>query len=94
MVLAGPTNTQSGFVDLDDMIMYSHSWREHVSSLLEVLQRLSKALLMLNLAKCEFSKATVTYLGKQVGHGQVYLVDAKVQAVLLYPVLSTRCKLR
>ena len=40
-----------------------------------------------------FGKATVTYLGKQVGHGQV-LVDAKVKAVLKYPVPSTRRELR
>ena len=36
----------------------------------------------------------MTYLGKQVGHGQVRPVDAKVKAVLKYPVPSTQRELR
>ena len=55
-----------------------------------VFQRLVEASLTLNLAKCEFGNATVTYLGKQVGHGQVRPVDAKITAVLSYPVPTTR----
>ena len=38
--------------------------------------------LTLNLAKCDFGKAVVTYLGKQVGQGQVCPLLAKVQAIL------------
>lgn len=59
-----------------------------------VFQRLPDASLTLNLAKCEFGKATVTYLGKQVGHGQVRSVEAKVSAVLTFPVPTTRRELR
>lgn len=63
-------------------------------SLKTVFERLAEASLTLNLAKCEFGKATVTYLGKQVGLGQVHPVEAKVTAVLSYPVPTTRCELR
>lgn len=56
-------------VYLDDVVLYSHSWAEHVSSLSGLFQWLAKASLMLNLAKCEFGQATVTYLGKQGGSG-------------------------
>ncbi|XP_032434188.1 uncharacterized protein LOC116729628 [Xiphophorus hellerii] len=49
-----------------------------------------QASLTLNLAKCEFAKAVVTYLGKEVGHGQVRPVNAKVEAILSYPVPTTR----
>lgn len=59
-----------------------------------MFQRLAEASLTLNLSKCEFGKATTTYLGKQVGHGQVRLVDAKVSAVLSYPAPTTRRELR
>ena len=59
-----------------------------------VFQRLVEASLTLNLAKCEFGNATVRYLGKQVGHGQVRPVDAKITAVLSYPVPTTRRELR
>lgn len=47
---------------------------------------LAQARLTLNLAKCEFGKTSVTYLGKQVGHGQVRPVDAKITAVVKFPV--------
>lgn len=50
--------------------------------------------LTLNLAKCEFGKATVTYLGRQVGQGQVRPVEAKVTAVKDCAAPSTRSALR
>ncbi|KAF7641117.1 hypothetical protein LDENG_00293410, partial [Lucifuga dentata] len=79
---------------LDDVVVYSSDWKDHVVSLKTVFQRLVDANLTLNLAKCEFGKATVTYLGKQVGHGQVCPAGAKVSAVLHYPVPTTRRELR
>lgn len=76
------------------MLAYSNDRISHIASLSVVFQRLAEASLTLNLAKCEFGKATVTYLGKQVGHGQVCPVDAKVKAVLSYPVPTSRQELR
>lgn len=81
-------------VYLDDIVVYTDTWSEHVSSLREVFKRLSQAQLTLNLVKCEFGKATVTYLGKVVGHGQVRPLTAKVEAVLSYPTPTTRRELR
>lgn len=80
-------------VYLDDMVVFSSDWKSHLSVLREVFQRLADASLTLNLAKCEFGKATVTYLGKQVGHGQVWPVEPKVSAVLSFPVPTTRWEL-
>lgn len=60
----------------------------------QVFTRLAQASLTLNLAKCEFGKATVTYLGKQVGQGQVRPVEAKVAAVTECAVPATRSALR
>lgn len=54
--------------------------------LTEVFCRLAKAFLTLNLAKCYFAKAVVIYLGKKVGHGQDRPVEAKVSAILEFPV--------
>lgn len=81
-------------VYLDDIVVFTYSWTDHMQTLREVFKRLSKANLTLNLAKCEFGKATVTYLGKVVGHGQVRPVNAKVEAVLSYPTPTTRRELR
>lgn len=56
--------------------------------------RLAEADLNINLAKCEFGKATLTYLGRQVGQGQVRPVEAKVEAIASSPVPTTRKALR
>lgn len=79
---------------LDDVIVFSDTWSEHLSDLKKVLGRLEEANLTLNLAKCDIGKAMVIYLGRQVGQGQVRPVQAKVEAVANFPVPSTRRELR
>ncbi len=54
---------------LDDLVIYSFSWPQHLAQLEDVFKRLKAANLTLNLSKCKFEQATVTYLGKVVGHG-------------------------
>lgn len=81
-------------VYLDDVVIYSPIWADHISSLYDVFSRLASASLTLNLAKCEFAKASVTYLGKKVGNGEIRPVEAKVNAIMAYPVPTTRRELR
>lgn len=47
-----------------------------------MFERLNAASLTLNLAKCEFGKVVVTYLGKRVGQGQVRPVEAKIECIV------------
>ncbi len=75
---------------LDDIVVYSDTWDEHLLTLKTVFERLQDASLTLNLGKCEFGKATVTYLGKQVGQGQVRPVALKVQAIVDFAVPRTK----
>ena len=79
---------------LDDVICYTGDWNSHMKLLYTVFARLRKANLTLNLAKCEFGKATVTYLGREVGQGQVRPVEAKVDAITAYPAPTTVRELR
>ena len=90
-VLRGGSNCE---VYLDDIVAYSSHWTEHVKTLSEIFERLCKASLTLNLVKCEFGKAVVTYLGKIVGQGRVCPVTAKVQAIVDFPAPQTRRELR
>jgi len=68
-------------VYLDDVVIYSDSWNDDLDRIEKLFDRLACAQLTINLAKCEFAKATVTYLGRVVGQGTVSLVRAKVQAI-------------
>ncbi|KAK7918866.1 hypothetical protein WMY93_010150 [Mugilogobius chulae] len=79
---------------LDDIVVHSKSWDEHICQLREVFERLDKANLTINLAKCEFAKATVLYLGKIVGGGSVKPVHAKIEAVASFPVPTSRRELQ
>lgn len=49
--------------------------------------------LTVNLAKCEFTRATVTYRGHVVGQGEVCPVQAKVAAVESFPPPATKREL-
>ena len=70
---------------IDDVIIYSETWEEHLDIMRRFFHRLSEAQLTVNLAKCEFGKATVTFLGHVVGQGSVKPIDAKVEVICKFP---------
>ena len=71
---------------IDDVIIYSDSWSDHLQRIRKFFERLSEAKLTVNLAKTEFCHATVTFLGHLVGQGQVKPLEAKVNAISEFPV--------
>lgn len=77
----------------DDLVICTKTWSDHLYTLRQVFHRLAQASLTLNLAKCEFAKATVTYLGREVGSGQVRPLNAKVAVIMEYPTPTTRREL-
>ena len=70
---------------IDDVIIYSDTWEEHLKIIREFFERLSRAMLTINLSKSEFGQAQVTYLGHIVGQGEVKPVSAKVEAIANFP---------
>lgn len=81
-------------VYLDDVVIYSDTWHSHVQRICALFERLADARLTVNLAKCEFAKATVTYLGRVVGQGKVAPVHAKILAVGDFPPPTTKKELQ
>ena len=75
---------------IDDVIIYSDSWSDHLQRIRKFFDRLSKKKLTVNLAKTEFCHATVTFLGHLVGQRQVKSLEAKVNAISEFPV--PKCK--
>ena len=80
-------------VYLDDVVIYSDTWEKHLEQVKALFDRLLWAQLTVNLAKCEFAKATVTYLGKVVGQGEVRTIEGKVRAIRDFPVPTTKREL-
>ena len=71
---------------IDDLVLYSDDWDQHMDQLRSLLSRLQDAQLTVNLGKSEFCHARVVFLGYVVGQGQVAPVVAKVEAIHQYPV--------
>ncbi|XP_063586253.1 uncharacterized protein LOC134763615 [Penaeus indicus] len=73
-------------VYIDDLVVYSSKWEDHVATLRSLFERLQDAGLTVNLVKSEFAQAKVRYLGHEVGGGEVAPVKAKVEAINELPV--------
>ena len=78
---------------IDDIIVYSDTWEQHLLRIRALLERLVQAQLAVNLSKSEFAHAHVTYLGHVVGQGHVGPVTAKVEAVMNFPAPANKKKL-
>ena len=75
---------------VDDIVIYSNSWSEHLKRLEAVFCRLAAANLTVNLAKSDFGYAKVIYLGHVVGMGNVTPVEAKIKCIVEYPIPENR----
>jgi len=64
-------------VYLDDILVNSATWEEHISRLMQVLEILKKYQLLANLKKCEFAQQSLVYLEYVIGGGEVKIDPAK-----------------
>ena len=78
---------------IDDILVYSDTWDDHIQQMKLLFDRLHKANLVINLAKSEFAKTKVTYLSHVVGQGQVLPREAKVEAILGFPIRQNKKEL-
>ena len=75
---------------IDDIVIISDTWQEHVCRLTQLFHRLKEVGLTINLAKSMFGSGTVVYLGHVVGMGQLRPKQANVEAILKFPTPTTR----
>ncbi|XP_068207459.1 uncharacterized protein [Palaemon carinicauda] len=68
-------------VYLDDIVVFSDTWLDHLSMLKDLLSRLRQACLTINLTKSDFGHAKLQYLGYVIGSGEVSPVAAKIDAI-------------
>ena len=79
---------------LDDIIVFSKTWKEHLDHLRFVLGRLRKAGLTVNPQKCQFGKTTIKYLGFIVGPEGLQIDKDKLAPVKNFPRPRTVKELR
>jgi hypothetical protein len=81
-------------VFLDDILVYSASWPEHLEHLRLVLSKLHEARLFAKLSKCEFGKSSIHYLGHIISDMGVSTYPEKTQVMCNWPVPTNTTKLR
>ncbi|KAL0152980.1 hypothetical protein M9458_051733 [Cirrhinus mrigala] len=76
-------------VYIDDILIYSNSYDEHVRHVRAVLQRLIKHQLYAKEEKCEFHLDKISFLGYVISSEGVAMDEKKVNAVLNWPRPTT-----
>ena len=69
-------------VYLDDILVFSHTWEEHVAHVKQVLDVLRRKKWYVKMTKCEFAKTYLVYIGHVIG-GEKLIVDlSKVEVIV------------
>ena len=92
--ILGPLLYKGAINYLDDIIIYTKIFEEHIQLLEEVLKRLSQNNIKLKLKKCSFVKHEVTYLGHTISHNSVKPSSEKTEAIRNFPVPTNLRKVR
>ncbi len=69
-------------VYVDDVIIYSKSWEDHINHLDAVFTLLNKYNWKIKLKKCKFMKTKIDYLGYRVGNGEVEPADKNIDKLI------------
>lgn len=81
----GPELADFAIVYLDDIIIISSSFSEHLEHLRTVFQRLKNANLRVNPDKCDFCRTQLKYLGHIVSREGIHTDPEKIRAVHEFP---------
>jgi hypothetical protein len=74
---------------MDNIIVYSRTYEEHLQCLKAVFQRLHEEGLKLKPSKCRLFQKEIKYLGHIVSEDGVHTDPGKIQAVKAWPVPKT-----
>ena len=78
---------------LDDLIIFSTMWEDHLTHLRAVLSRLQELGLTTKPSKCQFGMTECTYLGLKVGNG-VVKPELKLRTIDQFPQPKTKKQIK
>ena len=70
---------------LDDVIIYSSSWKEHIAHLKYIMDRFKQYCITINKDKCSFGETSIKYLGFLITPQGVSTDHEKTDAIRNYP---------
>ena len=90
----GDMHLKECLVFLDDILIFSTTFEEHLQRLEAVFQRLDQHHLRLKPSKCEFFQSTVKYLGHIISEKGIQPDPEKIAAVMTWPTPKNVKELR
>lgn len=81
-------------VYIDDIIIYSDTFEQHLKDIEEVFRKLKEANIKLSRSKCYFCQDEVEFLGYRVGQMGVKTVQSKIEKIQNYPIPKDVTQLR
>ena len=86
----------SGFCSpyMDDLVIFSSCWEDHVGHVRQVLHKLRSAGLMANPAKCHWGGTRMEFLRHLVGEGTMSIPQHRVESLASYTKPTTKKGLR
>ncbi|XP_071948803.1 uncharacterized protein [Antedon mediterranea] len=90
----GDMNLTQIVLYLDDILIFSSSFKQHLSRLENVLSRLYKYGLKVKGKKCDFFKTEVTYLGHVISSAGVAVDYGKIEKILTWPTPKSITELK
>ena len=90
----GDLNFRDCLINLDDIVIFSSTFQEHLEHLEAVISRLAEHNLKLKASKCEFLKSEVTYLGHVVSEEGIQTDPEKFKAIRTWTVPRNVKKVR
>ncbi len=79
---------------IDDCLIYSETWEEHLETVREFLHRVRKAKLTVRPSKCQVAVGSVEFVGHEVKRGEIGLQDGNVDKVIRAPRPQTKTQVR
>ncbi len=79
---------------VDDVVVFSKNWEDHLSHLRSVIECLGASGLSIKLKKCCFGRSHLLYLGYRIGSGSFSIPDHRVSALSEFARPVTKKQLR
>ncbi|CAF1263224.1 unnamed protein product [Rotaria sordida] len=93
--ILGPARGKYALAYIDDVIIYSKTFQEHLSHLNEICQILKEARFRLNPEKCEIARTQTDYLGHRIQNGEIRPSPTNIHGLLntkLPQTVNEACK--
>lgn len=89
-----PLNRKDVHHFMDDILIATETWEQHIEAVRAVLKRLKEANLAAKPSKCYFGYDQLSYLGHGIGNGKKWPEDDKVQKIRSAKPPKTKKELR